>query len=345
MRNKRPVVLLITLFLTSFAIIGALAFLSRNITDKKNGFTRRLIPSTLPFRKQVTFPVTINNIIGSQAGKLYFQGSNPYVLYTTTLSLDSLKETPLSVPPEKKIRSGIHMFLRGNHLYIACRNLPGIIDYDLDSGKSNIHTLSYFYSKETNFLKDQFILRAKDRKTKDPVFIKLNLNTDTIREEDHFSTKNGSSNFPTDGILNYDATTHLACYSYFYQNGFICMDTNLNIQFKARTIDTITKREIKVAHIGTSLTMKQPPQLVNRISSVWAGKLYLESMLKADNELPSDFAENTVIDAYSLTNGNYIASFYIPRYKGNKLYQFSVIDNKLYAVYGKTVVVYDLPPI
>jgi hypothetical protein len=91
--------------------------------------------------------------------------------------------------------------------------------------------------------------------------------------------------------------------------------------------------------------MKQPPQMVNRIGAVWNGKLYLESMLKADNELPLDFAENTVIDAYSVTNGNYIASFYIPPYKGNKLYMFSIINKKLYAIYGKAVVVYDLPAI
>jgi len=345
MRKKRPVLLLATLFVSSFGIIGSLAYLSKNSNDKNNGFTRRLLPTTLQLRKQATFPITMYRLIGSQTGKLYFQGNNPYELYTTNLSLDSFTTLPLSIPPDKKISTGTRLFLEGRHLYISCRNWPAVIDYDLDSKNSATHVLPYFYSKEARLSKDRFILRASDRKTNDAVFVKLNLNATAVKQEDHFSTKEGNNIFSTDGILYYDSTTHLACYTYYYQNGFICMDSNLNLRVKARTIDTITKREIKIAHVGHSLTMKQPPAMVNNIGAVADGTLYLQSMLKADNELPLDFAENTVIDAYSVTNGNYIASFYIPPYKGNKPFQFTVIDKKLYAIYGKTVVVYNLGPI
>ncbi len=342
MRNKKPVILLITLFVLSFAIIGTLAFLSRNITDKKNGFTRRLSSPALQLLKQTTLPVVVNRLIGSQAGKLYFQGNNPYELYTTNFSLDSLTVIPLSIPFDKNLKTGTRQFLDGRHLFISCRNLPGILDYDLDSRQSKTYTLPYFYGKEARVSKNLFIVQANDRKTKDPVFIKVDLNAPTIRNEDHFSTKDGTGLFSTDGILYFDTTTHLACYTHFYQNGFICMDSNLNLQVKARTIDTITKREIKLARVGNSITMKQPPQKVNNIGAVADGKLYVASMLKADNELPLDFAENTVVDAYSITSGNYIASFYIPPFKGNKPYQFNIIGKKFYAIYGKTVAVFDL---
>ncbi|OQP42836.1 hypothetical protein A4H97_11810 [Niastella yeongjuensis] len=345
MQNKRPVIILTTLFLSSFAIIGLLAFLSRNIIDKKNGFTRRLLPAILQPRNRQTFPSTIYRISGSRAGKVYLQGNNPYTVYTTTLSLDSLTSISLDIPPEKRLNSGTRHFLYGRHLYISCRSLPGIIDYDLDAQKTSNHILPYYYTKEACISNDQFILRANDRKTKDPLFVRINLNTPTARQEDHFSEKTGTSIFPTDGILYFDTTTHLACYTYFYQNGFICMDSNLNLIVKGKTIDTITKREIKIARVGSSLTMKQPPQFVNDLGTVANGKLFLQSMLKADNELPLDFAENTVIDAYSVTNGNYIASFYIPPYKGNKPYQFHIIGKMLYAIYGKTVVEYNLPAI
>jgi hypothetical protein len=345
MRNKKHVILLITLFISSFGIIGLLAFLSKNTTDKKNGFTRRLLPTALQLQKQITLPITVNRIVGAQFGKLYLQGNNPYEVYSTNLSLDSLITLPISIPPDKKIKTGTRLFLEGRHLYISCRNWPAIIDYDLVSQQSSTHVVPYYYSKEARVSKDLFIVRASDRKTNDAVFVKLNMNATGVRLEDHFSTKEGNSIFSTDGILYYDAAAHLACYTYFYQNGFICMDTNLNLLVKARTIDTITKRETKIARVGHSLTMNQPPAMVNNMGAVSDGKLYLQSMLKADNELPLDFAENTVIDAYSVTNGNYIASFYIPPYKGYKPYQFTVIDKKLYAVYGKTVVVYDLNPI
>jgi hypothetical protein len=88
--------------------------------------------------------------------------------------------------------------------------------------------------------------------------------------------------------------------------------------------------------------MKQPPQLINYNGSVADGNLFLQSMLKADNEYELDFNENSIIDIYNLKNGAYKGSFYIPAYKGKKAHQFQVINHQLYALYGKTVVLYDL---
>ncbi|THU40292.1 hypothetical protein FAM09_10520 [Niastella caeni] len=341
MRRKKPAMILATLFLAAFAMIAVLAFLSKNIHEKKNGFNRRL-HTVLKLQKQITFPVSISRIIGSHENKLYFQGNDPYKIYLTDRDLNFLKIIPLSISPDVKLNSGVRMLLNGHHIYLSCRNMPGIIDYDLDSGTSDSHVLKYFYNKEAVFSKDQFILRTKDLKTNDPVFIKLDLKNENARVEDRFSEKNGKGSFSTDGILYYDSTSHLACYTFFYQNGFICMDTNLNIKLKARTIDTVTKREIKVARLASSLTMKEPPQFVNYTGAVAGGTLYLHSMLKADNEYSLDFMENTVIDVYNLINGAYKGSFYIPAHKGNKLHQLHVIDKKLYAIYGKSVVLYDL---
>lgn len=344
MRYRKPALLLILLFAASFAIIGLLAFLSKKNLEK-NGFNRRLLTTTLKSEKQFSFPVPISRMIGSQNGKFYFQGNSPYELYTTNLNGDPITRIPLQIPPDRKLRSGFQMYLNGNHLYVSARNLPGIIAYNLDSESCNSHLFNQYFSKDAFIAKDEFILRTIDPGTNDPLFTRLNLNNRHLRIEDHFSERNGAGNFPTDGILYYDTSCHRACYTCFYQNGFICMDTNLHLLLKASTIDTITKRAIQVAHVGATYTMKQPPLFVNYLGAVWAGKLYLQSMLKADNELPLDFAENTVIDAYSLTNGNYIASFYIPPYKRNKPHQFTVIDKKLFAIYGNTVVVYDLPVI
>ena len=234
------------------------------------------------------------------------------------------------------------MLLNGRHIYISCRNLPGILDYNLDSGSIDSYVLDKFYGKETNFAKDQFILRTIEPKTNNTFFVKLNLKREYPVIEDHFSERNGAGVFATDGLLYYDSTTHLACYTYIYQNGFICMDTNLNLKLTARTIDTITKREIKVAHVGSSYTMKQPPQIVNYLGAVAAGNLFLQSRLQADNEYSLDFTENAIIDIYNLINGAYKGSFYIPPFKGKKSHQFQVIDKTLYATYGKTVIMYDL---
>jgi hypothetical protein len=345
MRIRKPAFILITLLFAAFGTIALLAFLSKNTLEKKNGFTRRLHSSVLKPVKQLTFPVPVSKMIGSRNGQLYFQGNNPYEVYLTDLRGDSVTRLLLNIPPDKKLRSGNQMYLNGRHLYISNRNVPGIIAYDLDSRNFTSQSFDQYYSKDALIAADQFILRSTIPHEADPIFIKIDLKNRDIRKEDHFSEKNGKGNFPTDGMLYYDPATHLACYTYFYQNGFICMDTNLNLIVKARTIDTVTKRDIQVAHVGRSYTMKQPPQFVNYIGAVSAGKLYLQSKLKADNEFPLDFAENTVVDMYNLSNGNYIASFYIPYLNGKRPSQLHVTDKKLLALYGKTVVLYDLGPI
>jgi hypothetical protein len=198
------------------------------------------------------------------------------------------------------------------------------MEYDLVSKNTDSHVLPTNFNQETFFSTDHFILRAKDLVSQSHRFIKLDLNKQDSIPEDNFSDRKLIGGFETAGMLYFDTATKQACYSYLYQNGFICMDSNLNLTLKARTIDTFSHRNIKVAHVGSSLTMKQPPQLINYNGSVADGNLFLQSMLKADNEYELDFNENSIID------------------KGKKAHQFQVINHQLYALYGKTVVLYDL---
>lgn len=342
MKSRKPVYTLISLFITSFALIGLLAFLSKNTTEKKNGFSRHLLSSPVKVLKQTTFPVNLSWFIGIHNDKMYFQGISPYEVICSDRNLDSIRTIKLSIPPDQKLTAGFRMFLNGSHLYLSYRNIPAIIAYDLETGTANNHILPKYYSKDANISTDRFIVRAKDPVSQSHRFVKFDLKEKDTIQEDHFSDNKIIGGFQTDGMLHFDTATKLACYSYYYQNGFICMDTNLNLKLRARTIDTITHREVKVARVARSLTMKQPPQFVNLAGSVFAGKLFLQSMLKADNEYELDFTENSVVDVYSLTTGSYKGSFYIPSYKGKKTHQFQVIDRKLYALYGKTVVLYDL---
>lgn len=342
MRSRKPVYILVSLFIASFAIVGTLAFISKTSIVKKNGFSRRLLSSTLMPQKEITLTVKLTKLIGLHDGKLYFQENKPYEIFTTNLLLDSIQTIKIPIPPGKKMGRSIHMFMKDNLVYIACRNIPGIVIYDLTSGKLDDHILKNYFNQEAVFSPDQFILRTKDVATQSHRFVKLSLQQKDSMPEDHFSDRKIVGGFKNAGILYYDTATQQACYTYMYQNGFICMDTSLNLTLKARTIDTITNREVKVGRVANSLTMTQPPQSINDIGDVFSGKLFLQSMLKADNEYELDFNENSVIDIYSLKTGAYAGSFYIPAHKGQKALTFSVIDNKLYALYNKSIVLYDL---
>lgn len=342
MRSRKPVYILTSLFIASFAIIGTLAFLSKKGITKNNGFSRRLLAAALISRKQITLPAKLVKLIGMREGKIFFQEESPYEILSTNLSLDSLHAIKLHLTVENKPGSTVRMFMQDHYLYLACGNAPAIISYDLESQSTFKHVLPDYFNQETMFSTDRFILRAKDRASQSHRFIKLDLNKKDSIREDNFSDRKLIGGFETAGILYYDTATKQACYTYFYQNGFICMDSNLNITLKAKTIDTITHQNIKVVRVGNSLTMNQPPPSINYDGCVADSKLFLRSRLKADNEYELDFNENSIIDIYDLKNGDYKGSFYIPAYEGKKAHQFQVISHQLYALYGKTVVLYDL---
>lgn len=150
--------------------------------------------------------------------------------------------------------------------------------------------------------------------------------------------------FSSDGMLNYSPGQALLVYLYFYRNQYICLDTNLNLVYRGRTIDTNAAAKIKTANIisDNSTTLSGPPLIVNRNSCVFEKSLYINSGLKANNENRSAFSHSSVIDVYDLAKGKYESSFYIPDYKGRKIKSFQVCNSKLIAVLDHYLLIYSL---
>lgn len=156
--------------------------------------------------------------------------------------------------------------------------------------------------------------------------------------------------FCNDGFLYYDETKSNLFYMYFYRGEFLCLDTNLNLTYRAKTIDTITKAKIKTSFIPVTLkngtrinkTFQSTPRiLTNRYFSTSNGRVYVLSGLKSDNETSSDFQKNHPIDVYSIKNGKYLHSFYIQKYKGQRLNLFEIHGNTIICLFGSSVVSYD----
>jgi hypothetical protein len=122
------------------------------------------------------------------------------------------------------------------------------------------------------------------------------------------------------------------------------MDTNLNLQYRGKTIDTVSKAKIKVARVSSdnSLTMAAPPLTVNANSCVSHNWLFVHSNLQAKNENAEMFNAASVIDVYNLNNGVYKCSFYIPDYGNKKIRDFWVSGNNLFALNDHYLTTYSL---
>ncbi|UGU15400.1 hypothetical protein LS482_17170 [Sinomicrobium kalidii] len=152
--------------------------------------------------------------------------------------------------------------------------------------------------------------------------------------------------FCTDGMLHYDQQTQRLVYLYHYRNQFMVTDTSLHLLYRGHTIDTITSAQIKVTRVPSenTVTLAAPPLVVNAKSALDNNWLFVHSKLRAKNEDRESFEKMTVIDVYDLTDGKYRFSFYLPVYQDKKAKSFKVFAHKLVALYGHSLVIYDLNP-
>jgi hypothetical protein len=156
--------------------------------------------------------------------------------------------------------------------------------------------------------------------------------------------RQGEGIFSTDGSLIKSEASNKLFYIYFYRNQFLALDTNLHLLYKGKTRDTVSYARIKVSRISSEhqTTISTPPLVVNKQCTANDRWLFIHSGLKADNETISLHNNAAVIDVYSISDGKYNLSFYLPDFNGEKLTDFRVYGHSLYALYDHYLYKYKL---
>lgn len=148
--------------------------------------------------------------------------------------------------------------------------------------------------------------------------------------------------FAADGLLVYNQEKSQLFYIYAYKNKFISLDTNLQVNYQANTIDTNTVPKIKVASIHNEASMAAPPVMINKKACTDGKYLFIHSGLRANNEDRPSFDKNNVIDVYNVDDGRYFRSFYLRPESEKKLTYFEVYKDRVVALYEDELIVYSL---
>lgn len=150
--------------------------------------------------------------------------------------------------------------------------------------------------------------------------------------------------FCTDGEMVKVPGSSKMFYVYYYRNQFLCADSNLNLLYKGKTIDTISHAQIKVARIKSSgqITMAAPPLIVNKRACANEKYLFVQSALRANNETDYMIKNVSMIDVYAVKDGKYQFSFYLPDFRGHKVRDFKVYGQSLYALYDHYLYKYQI---
>jgi hypothetical protein len=188
-----------------------------------------------------------------------------------------------------------------------------------------------------------FTLRSLSRISQTYQLAKLSsIDTPSFSFKQNILQKQYDGIMDVQGRICYDKISHTIAYVYSYRNEFIALDTNLEIKYRAKTIDTTSTAKFSVEKIKSTGTqiISSPPSNINAHSLIYNNRLYIESKTLSKNESLSDFISSTVIDVYDLKNGTYIKSIYIPKHKNIQANDFIVSKNTIAAIYNNILIIY-----
>ena len=317
--------------ITPIIILSSTTFSSN---DRQNGFLRTFQTDTVFLRDKIDLKFSRYYLAGFTSDYIYLGNyQTPSHLLEIDHQLIDSNHYRLNYPKDIGfVWDYAKLTIDSPFIYmnegVTGTNLQGDLT-GLNMGVSMKNGLSF--TEAVPISPSTVFIKSIDEDLNRNILAKNTKNSAFLQKETDILEKQVDGIFCTDGRLSYDKKTAQLIYLYYYRNQFICMDTNLNISYRGHTIDTNNLAKINVATIGSekSTTMSSPPLLVNDRSCTYNNLIYIQSALLADNQEPDEFYQNATIDTYSLEDGKYLYSFYIPINKGEKLQEFQIIDDTI----------------
>lgn len=346
--SRKHILASIGVMMIAVSLVTVLAWRAVKPTYKKNGFKRNFLATTL---EQVSITKKYEDVLdisGVSQSTIYFKTTNPGKLFTTDRKLQKKKYITLKAPVNEKIASAFSVEVDSPFVYITANNGPGIIKGNLiDKNLTFYQFPAGIFTKSARISNSEYIIRGFDStlKGKGQLFIKGSPELGTLTRKQGLIDQNGDvMGLATDGYLLYDKVTKHLIYVLFYQNTFYCFDTGFNKLYTGKTIDTVSANQLHAGIVSNNVYSRTNAiRTVNDKGTVANGILFNISRLNADNEEPEAPEKETVIDMYSIKNGSYEGSFYIPHIKKQRVRYFKIVDDYLIALYNKTIAIYKLP--
>jgi hypothetical protein len=333
-------------FIVGISIVIFL-FIVYHIKQHDNGFARIIHPDKLQFVKAKDLRSIGFYIAGATANHVYFGNPyQPWQLLETDYFFSLIKEHDLDFalqntlqgkPIRVEVDSPLVFLTAGSQQMIMKTTLPGLGD-----------TISWKNSSRFNLflaLSDhKYITRNLDSSFQQNILRKCSDDGIVTANNYFLLHKQGDGFFSTDGMMRFDKKSGKIFYVYRYTHEIDCLDTNLHLISKGETIDTISFPEFKLGHITSEekLTFASPPLYVNKGFNIFDGFLFVHSALKASTDDERQFRENAIIDVYDDDKLEYLYSFLIPDYGGEKLHDLRIDHSTLIALYDHFVCSYHL---
>lgn len=334
----------------AITVVLVLVLISPDNRRQKSGFRRKFTSTTLLPLYRSENVKGLRSICGVLDNHIYFETDTAGNIIETDSTLLNKRFLKFEIPDEKTVASLYTTFIDSAYCYILAGNVPGMIRFNMGKPSGQLSRFpGHLFSQSVISGNGNVVLRMYQKAGGkwDQVFTSWNPVSNELFTKENVTKKRGDAGFSTDGMLLFDKSTSNILYVPYYSNEFICMDTLLHVLYKRPTINRFSNPGIKVVSERSAyfriITNESPLHEVNLQSKAGNNRLYIHSAVPADNERRKDFANGAVIDTYQISDGHYLGSFYIPKYKEEKLRDFDVRNDKIIVLYNHYIITYLLP--
>jgi uncharacterized membrane protein YphA (DoxX/SURF4 family) len=330
----------------SIGIVALLFILSEDIIHHRNNFVRRF-PGNATKVNEIDLKFSSYYFAGTANDEIYL-GNYTAPLLVTKLDTVLQKRKEFKIHPNRTdfLFQSVQVRILPPYFYLVDGSVPVIFKGNMKDWKGYVK-----WNGETTFSHYQLIdsltlaIRSNDNLKGESQLGSLHFGN---KSEAHFNVnllqKQIDGIFDVDGMLHYNKDLQKLVYIYLYRNQFIVADKTLNLNNRGKTIDTISKAQIKVVNVASRQERKlaAPPLIVNKTSAVCKNLLFVNSALLGKYEPTEMWKEASIIDIYNLNTNSYQGSFYIYNINKEQLKNFFVLNDNFYGFIGQYLVHYKL---
>nr|WP_068891208.1 hypothetical protein [Pedobacter panaciterrae] len=330
-------------FVLGIFFVSALAFISNRARVAENGFIRKLPSLKLIGENSINVKYNWWYIAGLFDSTIYL-GNNilPGRIGKVDREIKNFSLTKITGFDSVKIYNGAYIQIDSPIFYL----MDGVKQIILNGNVKDLHLTKQlnatYFTGGIPLTNSTMALRSVYEGIGNRL-IKLDLITGQLQPTSLLE-KQIDGIFCTDGEIVRVPKSSKIIYVYYYRNQFLCADSNLNLLYKGKTIDTNSHAQIKVAKIKSNSenTLSAPPLYVNKRACANEKYLFVQSALRANNETEYMIKDVSMIDVYAIADGKYQFSFYLPDFRGFKVRDFKVYGQSLYALYDRYLYKYQL---
>lgn len=344
-RHKIPLLTACTVF--GIASLFIAFQLSERIIHYKNNFTRRYPPHFAAPEDTLKLNFNSYYLAGFEGGKIYLGNSTAPLRITIADAFLSKKiEHTINLDQKDMVFRSPHLKIFQDDFFLYEGSLPYIFKGSTSDWQGRLilnsgNNFSMLEPAESGIVAVRFIEKRTGRS------ILGNISTmDTCKRifAPLLLGKQKDGVFDTDGYLHYDRSLKKVIYLSRYRNGYVAAGLDMKLSYRGKTIDTISTAQVEITKVKSQnvTTFARPPLVVNRLSAVDGGLLYVCSELPGIGENDSLWKTASIIDVYNIKDRSYRFSFPVFNSAGKKIRSFMVNGSNLYAMVGNLVIRYEL---